>query len=437
MGLFGFKKKNKKVEFQIYENEKLWIEESFNWLVSAFGLPNKNTELITFTDKYFPHTHANSELKIENIIKDLSDILKLDSAEISFEIQKDIRDFQGTPYEIEGLSFESDTEKNGNKYKIFVANSLPPNRLLSRLIVELVVIKMYESELHFDTDNGMELIYFAAFYLGFGLILSQNLFDTGTSYDISSHWETKWNYHSEIPQEILVYAFALYLKISENEISSLKEKLPSDFINLLYDALEYAELYPSNLLSKKELDANNLYFQAQNFIKNYEYESATLKLNEIISMHDEKNPISFISYVFERLGYIKIREMKFNESISYFQKALEIDSNNYIAEDNIAYALIKMGDIKEGKKYIDKSIQLAVKDMASIYRNLALYFWAKGYFDEAEDNFTLSLESVSVPVFLLELDYSKFLLAKGEKEKSNKYLQLSIAKGEPEATKTK
>ena len=35
----------------------------------------------------------------------------------------------------------------------------------------------------------------------------------------------------------------------------------------------------------------------------------------------------------------------------------------------------------------------------------------------------------------LELDYSKFLSAKGEKEKSNEYLQLSIAKKEPEAMK--
>ena len=102
MGLFGFKKKEKKIEFQITEDDRLWVEENFNWLVGSLGLPSKNTELILYTDKYFPNIYADNELKVENIIKDLSDILQLNSIEISFEIEKDVRDFQGVPYEIEG-----------------------------------------------------------------------------------------------------------------------------------------------------------------------------------------------------------------------------------------------------------------------------------------------------------------------------------------------
>ena len=431
MGLFGFNKKKKKVEFQINEDDRLWIEDSFNWLVGAFGLPNKNAKLITYTKKYFLHTHAENTLKVENIIKDLSDILKLDSTEISFEIQKDIRDVQGIPYEMEGFPFESETEKCNNGYKIVIANSLPPNRLLSRLIYELVLIKMYEYELRFDLGDGNIglFVYFAGVYLGFGVIFSKNLFDIG--YTSDGVWEAKWNYSSEIPQEMLAYCFAIYLKVFEQKIHPLEEELPSDFFNLLSKALEYVELYPSDLLSKTELVANDLYFQSQQLIRNYKYEAATLKLNEIVSI----KAVSFISYVYERLGYIQIREEKYEESICHFQKALEIEKNNFIARDNIAYALIKTGNLKEGKKHIDKSVALAVRDMASIYRNLALYHWAKGNIEEAEDNFALSFESISVPVFLLEQDYSEFLLAKGEKEKSNKYLQLSLKKREPEAIK--
>ncbi len=137
--------------------------------------------------------------------------------------------------------------------------------------------------------------------------------------------------------------------------------------------------------------------------------------------------------VFERLGYIEIRKGNFAESIPHLEKALKIDGNNFEALDNISYAFIKMGEIKECKKHIDKSISLEVKDMAFIYRNLALYFWAKGNVEEAEENFTLSFEAISIPVYLLEFDYAKFLLAKGEEEKSNEYLQLAIKKGEPEA----
>jgi len=434
MGLFGFRKKEKKVEFQINEVDKFWIEESFNWLVSAFGLPKKKAELITYTDNYFPYTFAENELKIENIIKDLSNLLQLDSKKISFEIQKDIRDAYGVPYEFEEMPFEIETEKSNSGYKIVIANSLPPNRLLHGLIQELIVIKLTENELRFDTGEDTNLfVGLAGVYLGFGIILSQNLFDIGMASD--GFWETTWNYSSEMPQEMLAYSLAIYLKAFDCERLPLKEELPNDFFNLLKSALEYVELYPSDLLTKVELEANDLYFQSGNLIGNYEYESAILKLNEIISTINNVTPVSIITYVFERLGYIEIRKEKFEESIQYLQKALEINNNNFLARDNIAYALIKMGKIKEGKKHIDKSISLAVKDMAFIYRNLALYFWAKGNMEEAEENFILSFEAISVPVFLLELDYSKFLLAKGEKEKSNEYLQLSITKREPEALK--
>ena len=435
MGLFGFNKKEEKVDFEINDNDKFWIDDTFNWLVGSFGLPSKSMELITFTDKFFPNSHKNSELNVGSIIKDLSNILELNSTEITFEIQKDIRDLKNVPHEMEGFPLDSETEKISNGYKIHIANSLPPKRLLSRLVYELVLIKLYEEELRFEAGDDYDslFVYLAAVYLGFGIILSQNLFDTGYSTD--GLWETKWNYSSEIPQEMLAYCFAIYLNVFGHKVLPLKDKLPSDFYNLLEKALEYVESYPSEMFSETELKANDLYFQAVQLIKKHEYESAVLKLNEIISITENDKAVSFISYVFERLGYVKIREGKFAESIQLFQKALELDSNNFIARDNIAYALIKMGEVKEGKKHIDKSISLAVKDMAAIYRNLALYFWAKGNIEEAEENFSLSFEAIVVPIFLLEYDYSKFLLVKGEREKSNEYLRLSIEKGEPESTK--
>jgi hypothetical protein len=151
MGLFGFKKE-KKVEFEINGDDKFWIDDTFNWLVGAFGLPSENMELITYSDKFFPISHGNNELNVGSIIKDLSDILELNSTKISFEILKDIRDLKNVPHEIEGFPLDSETEKSDNGYKIYIANSLPPKRLLSCLIYELVLIKMYERELRFGAE---------------------------------------------------------------------------------------------------------------------------------------------------------------------------------------------------------------------------------------------------------------------------------------------
>jgi tetratricopeptide (TPR) repeat protein len=437
MALFGLFKRDRKKTFNISDENRIWIEECFNWLIGSFGLPNKNSQLYTYTESLFPNSFHNKEIQIGNLIKDISHILQIESSNISYELIEDIRDSYGIPYEIEGLPFESETKKVGNTYRIFIAKSLLPDRLLARLINELVTVKLFENQIRFDIGDGNDnlMVYFAAIYFGFGVILSQNLFNSGVTFD--GTWETKWNYNSDIPQEMLAYCFAIYLKVSEQDISPFKDEISNDFFNILENAMMCFESSSGDLLSRTELEANDLYFQSQCLIKKYEYEKALQKLNEIISISDNMKTVSFISYVYERMGYIRLREQKYEDSIHYFIKSIELEHDNYIAIDNLAYSLIKMGDVIQGKKYIDKSISLTYKDMASIYRNLALYYWAKGYSDEAEENFILSFESALVPVFLLEFDFSQFLLSQGKKEESDKFLMLSIEKGEPESLKGK
>jgi len=187
MGLFGFIKKKKNADFQINEDDRIWVEETINFLISGFGLPNKNSELISFSEKYFPNTLSNNKVNAENIIKDLSDMLELDATKISFEIYTDIRDIQNVPYEIDGVPLDTYTEKTGNEYKIYIANSLNTGRLLSRLIREFSYIKLCENELRFHIEDNF--LYITAVYLGFGTILSQNFFDTGYSTD--AFWETR------------------------------------------------------------------------------------------------------------------------------------------------------------------------------------------------------------------------------------------------------
>jgi hypothetical protein len=91
-------------------------------------------------------------------------------------------------------------ETEEGKYKIQIANSLqkhPKGRIYS-LVYEFIRIQLTDSKLQFDTGDDTDLcIYLAGIYFGFGVLLSQNLKDTGRIDD--GFWETKWNCISDTP----------------------------------------------------------------------------------------------------------------------------------------------------------------------------------------------------------------------------------------------
>lgn len=227
MKLFGFN--NKKETFQIAEENKIWIEENLKWLISALGEPDRNIGQVLFTENYFPETFKAGTASPETITEDLCHLIKINEEKVSLEIMTDLRDSYGIPYEIEGNAFESDMEVGDGTYIIHIANSLlkQPERLISCLVNELVRIKLTDSNLEFDTGDDTDLfIYLAAIYFGFGVILSQNLHDTGRTSD--GFWETKWTYTSQIPDEIMAYGLAVYSKLTEQNTPGWVEFLPSE-----------------------------------------------------------------------------------------------------------------------------------------------------------------------------------------------------------------
>ncbi|AKP50938.1 hypothetical protein CA2015_1501 [Cyclobacterium amurskyense] len=99
MKLFGFNKKEK--TFRITNPDREWVEDNFKWLIKFFGYPNRQSEQIIITEKFFPNAFSNRGLLIQNvIIKDLSNFLGLHSSKIKFEIHQDLRDVYRMPFEM-------------------------------------------------------------------------------------------------------------------------------------------------------------------------------------------------------------------------------------------------------------------------------------------------------------------------------------------------
>ena len=428
LGLF----KNKKTDlFLITETDRLWVEDNFKWLISVFGYPSRESTQILLTNEYFPQTLKGNKVLAENIIIDLCSLFQIQEERITFEFIKDIRDSYGLPYEIQGKQVEISFEFEDEKYRIQIANFLQnhPNRLIYSLIYEFIRIKLTDNNLQYDSGNDTDLfIYLAGIYFGFGVLLSQNLKDIGKAND--GFWETKWNYISEMPYEIMAFALAIHSSLIEEEAPNWMDNLPSELAIQYQRAQKYLVENPSKLYDKKELEANELFRISFDQYQNNEFEEAITSLKKILFL---TNDDSMKADVFNNIGYYNVRLKNFEQSIPYFRKSLQIHPDYGFANDNLGFALIQIGEVKEGKECLDKAMDTGNNDIAYTYRNLALYYQAIGEVNRAEEYFKKSFESKTDSVELLEYHYSEFLISNGQPEKGFEYLKMAVEKGEPEA----
>lgn len=431
MKLFGFFKNKENDTFRITEPDRLWVEDNLRWLIKVYGYPYRESEQILLSENYFPKTFKGDKVLIENIINDLSSLFQIREEKISFEVVNDIRDSYGMPYEIEGKPFETELEIQDGKYKIHIANSLQkhPNRLIYSLFYEFLRIKITDNKLQFDTGDDTDLfIYLAGIYFGFGVLLSHNLKDTGRIDD--GFWETKWNYISEMPNEIMAFALATYSKLIEQDSPKWKDDLPSDLKNQFEKAIKYLADNPSELYDKQELEANELLKLAYDQYLNNEFEEGITNLQKILFL---TNDDVMKADVYNNLGYYSIRLKNYQQSVSYFKNSIQIISDYGYSYDNLGYALIQLGELEEAKEWIDKARETENNDFAYTYRNYALYYQAKEEMNKAEDYFKKSFESITDTVDLLEYHYADFLIKNGETEKGLVFLKKAVEKGEPEA----
>ena len=431
MKLFGLFKNKEKNAVRFTETDRIWVEDNFKWLIDAFGYPYRENDQIFLSENYFPNTFKDDKISIENIITDLCSILRIREEKISFLVVNDIRDSYNLPYEIEGKPFETTLEIDDGIYKIIIANSLQKQhtRLIYSLVYEFIKIKLVDSKLQFDTGDDSDLfIYLAGVYFGFGVLLSQNLKDTGRIED--GLWETKWNYISEMPNEIMAFALATYSKLIEQDSPKWKDNLPSELKEEFENALKYLADNESQLFDKQELESNELFKTSYNQYLRNEFEQAIANLQKILLL--TKDDVMKAD-AYNNLGYYNIRLKKYKESLPYFKKSIEIFPNYGYASDNLAYALIQLGELEEAKEWLDKALETENNDVAYTYRNLALYHLGKEELNKTEEYFEKAFEYMTDTVDLLEFHYAEFLFKKGETEKALEFFKIGLNKGEPEA----
>ncbi len=243
-------------------------------------------------------------------------------------------------------------------------------------------------------------------------------------------WERKWNRAPEIPEEIMAFCLALFSKLIAEEQPAWSENLSKRMSNLYQLAGKHLMDFPSELVNTKELEAIDLYNEGVDAYSNNEFERAVEYCQKALFLTtNESIKANFLN----NIGYYLMRLEKFEESLTYFLKCLEINPDFAFARDNYGHALIQLGQLEKGLKCVHEAMNSEFNDQTYSYRNLGLYHHKKGDLSEASKFYLKAFENNTEPIDLLDLFYGKLLLEQGNKDQGMKYIQLAVEKGEPEA----
>ena len=432
MKLFGINFGSKK-GLQISASDRKWVEANFRWLIAVLGRPKQ--EQISISDKWFPKLFQTKSILIDNLIEDFCNQLDLDSSKFDYQINKDLRDSSNIPYAINNANdCFIHFDKGTNKYKIELANNILkyPKWLISTLSYEFSKVKLIENKVNYDTGNDTDLfLYLAAVFLGYGLIITNNLANIGTKRQ--GFWVKSWAYSAAIPYQVMAYALAVFTKIQNDDNPDWKKELPKHVQTEMELSIDYLNKSDTKLFDAERIDKSSdikkLLEIAKVNSQSGKFNKALVALQKVVLLTDDNK---LKSAVYNNIGYFKLRLGEIEDSIPDFEKALELNANSYYANDNLGFTLIMTDKLEEGKQYVEKSIQSKRNNPAYSYRNLALYYQKKGKMNLAQEYFDKAF-GLKTPVDLLDFYYGQFLRQLGKEKEGMKHIKLSAERGEREA----
>jgi tetratricopeptide (TPR) repeat protein len=434
MKLFGIKIGSAKpAKLRVTPEDRNWVDRNFEWLLSAFA--HRGIEQITISEKYFPHTFESKDIKIENLIADCCNHLSLNPKLFSYEIIEDIRDSEDMPYAFveNPLDCFLNIDKQTGKYSIDFAKTIfnHPHWLITLTCIQFGKARLHQSKLNYGEGAETNLfLYLVAVHFGYGVILADNLANTGTVRNAT--WETKWTYIAELPYPVLAYALAVSASLTGNREPAWKELLSKEIrkefdLSMTYINQSEKKLFNAESINRT-IQIDKLLKHAATHYKSGRYKEAISLLQETISLADDD---AVKANVYNNIGYYQLRSKQYHNSISAFENALMLSPDYGYATDNLGFALIMLGELDKGKEYLEKALKTKNNDNAYSYRNMALYYQKKGDIVSAEANFKKAF-AMQTKVDLLDFFYGLFLLENGDKQKAAIHIQKSADIGEYE-----
>ncbi len=249
MSIFNFWK-GKKV-FHIDQEAKQWVEDNLLFLLDSRDKKiNDAASFVVPSISSFPKTYSAEKVELNDLIDDLSSYIDIERSRIDFQLYQDMRDSNELPLVVEGEDFISKTIRGEKGYLITISKSLlkEPPYLFARLALEFTYIFFTERKMFKEDEPNDEFLYVAGVSLGFGVILSNGMGNSGYSTD--GFWENSWRRPSDLPDEIMAYCMAYFSHISGNTEYSWKSHIPRPLVELFDLALDYIKQEERKQLKK-------------------------------------------------------------------------------------------------------------------------------------------------------------------------------------------
>ncbi len=397
----------------VYEEDRIWIENSFLWLIENYGLRKLRAQKLVFiNENHFPSLYKKEDISIDGCLHDLRIILEVDQ-----QIPISIRAIKDNRKASELKIGEVDHKKN---YTIQLSEVQLKNinQTILLICVELVKVKLIEAGIPIHKENDSELFLFIAMtFFGFGII-------------ISNHTDLLSN--EEIPKEIQSYCLAMFFWVrNENQpTQGIINELDLSLRNLLKKSLRYLNSKRSQLSMNnvEQMDWSNEQLRdAWNFYNDGHYDLAISVGKEALRTNESN------IYLMNSLAEFLLRKREYKEALQLLEKALKIDSNFSMTHNNIGFARLMMENTTQALRHIKKAIALD-KSNAIAHRNLAIYHTQTKNFEQAFKYFDRA-SKINPNIELLHYYKGMAYLENSNKKAAIIEFEKSSESGEQEAIK--
>lgn len=231
----------------VEEEDKLWIEESMQWLLEEFGSETfREIEVVLPTDEFFPDEYLGVEEDVEALVERVCSYMQVDRRrlEIEFFDDQQVQIQQGLCY-LEGASEGASGHyiRRRDKFVISLESSqlTNPMGLVATVAHELGHVRLLgEARIHGGYEDHEPLTDLLTVFLGLGLFTANSAFRFTQFRDsVSEGWNAERKGY--LTEEMFAYALALFALMRGEHNPAWGQFLQGSVKTYFKNALKYLE----------------------------------------------------------------------------------------------------------------------------------------------------------------------------------------------------
>jgi hypothetical protein len=231
----------------VEEEDKLWIEESMQWLLEEFGSETfRDVEVVLPTDEFFPDEYLGDEEDVEALVERVCDYMDVNRDRLVLEFFEDENnEFQRSLCFVDGPTdgASGHYHKRRDKFVISLESSqlIDPMSLVATVAHELGHVRLLgEARIHGGYEDHEPLTDLLTVFFGLGVFTANSAFRFSQWSDGSLQgWRA--DRKGYLTEEMFGYALALFALMRGERSPAWGQFLEGSVKTYFKNALKYLE----------------------------------------------------------------------------------------------------------------------------------------------------------------------------------------------------